>query len=76
MMEQLYTAKEVCEIFKISLPTLSRWAANGQFPSPYKIYPHSNNRWTKTQIDQVFETMPYAEAYKDSGYGDTHSQCA
>lgn len=75
-MEQLYTAKEVCEIFKISLPTLSRWTANGQFPSPCKIYPHSNNRWTQTQLDKVFESMPVADAYKDSGYHEAHSQCA
>ena len=68
MMEQLYTAKEVCEIFKVSLPTLSRWTANGQFPSPYKIYPHSNNRWTKTQIDSVFENMPVADACKKSEF--------
>ncbi len=75
-MEQLFSAKEVCEIFKISLPTLSRWVAAGQFPPPHKIYPHSNNRWTKTQIDKVFETMPVADAYKNSGYQETQSQCA
>ena len=67
-MEQLFDAKEVCAIFKISLPTLSRWTSAGQFPPPYKIYPHSHNRWRKSQIDQVFETMPVADAYKDSGY--------
>ena len=75
-MQQLLTAKEVCEIFKISLPTLSRWTAAGQFPPPHKIYPHSNNRWTKTQIDQVFENMPVADAYKNSGYHETHAQHA
>lgn len=75
-MEQLFSAKEVCEIFKISAPTLSRWTTAGQFPAPHKIYPHSNNRWTQAQIDKVFETMPIADAYKNSGYHETHPQHA
>ena len=75
-MDQFFSTKEVCEMFKISRSTLVRWLAAGQFPPPRKIYSHSGNRWTKSQIDQVFETMPIAEAYKDSGYDKTHSQCA
>ncbi len=75
-MDQFFSTKEVCEMFKISRSTLVRWLAAGQFPPPRKIYSHSGNRWTKTQLDKVSETMPIAEAYKDSGYDDTHSQCA
>ena len=67
-MEQLFDAKEVCEIFKISLPTLSRWVSEGNFPPPHKIYPHSSNRWTETVLNKVIKTMPVAEAYKNSGY--------
>jgi len=75
-MEQLFSAREVCDIFKVSPSMLSRWVAAGQFPPPRQIYPHSNNRWTKTQIDKVFETLPVADAYKNSGYYETHSQHA
>ena len=67
-MEQLFDAKEVCAIFKISLPTLSRWTAAGQFPPPRKIYPHSSNRWTGTDLNKMMKSMPIADAYRDSGY--------
>ncbi len=70
MMEKLLTSKEVCDIFKISLPTLSRWLADGHFPPPRKIYSHSGNRWPKSQIEEVFETMPVA-TYKKSEHRES-----
>lgn len=67
-MEQLFSAKDVCAMFKISLSTLSRWVAAGQFPPPRQIYPHSSNRWTGADLNKMIKTMPVAEAYKNSGY--------
>ncbi len=75
-MEPLFSAKDVCKIFKISLATLSRRVAAGDFPPPRKIYPHGDNRWTQSAIDGVFEAMPIADAYKDSGYQEKHARCA
>ncbi len=75
-MEKFYSTREVLEMFKISRSTLIRWLAAGQFPPPRKIYSQSGNRWTKTEIDRVLENMPVADAYKDSGYHESHSQCA
>ena len=70
-MEQVFSTKEVCEMFKISRSTLIRWLAAGEFPPPRKIYSHSGNRWTKTQMDKVFENMLVADAYKNSGYQES-----
>ena len=75
-MEQLFSAKEVCAIFKISLATLSRRVAAGDFPPPRKIYPNGDNRWKKSAIDEVFASMPVADAYKDSTYHENRAQCA
>ncbi len=75
-MEQLFSAKEVCTIFKISLATLSRRVNAGDFPPPRKIYPHGDNRWRESEIDKVFASMPIADAYKDSNYHETRAQCA
>ena len=75
-MEQLFSAKEVCAIFKISPATLSRRVVAGDFPPPRKIYPHGDNRWTQSAIDGVFASMPIADAYKESGYQEKHAQCA
>lgn len=66
--DELYTPKEVCDIFKISQPTLVRWVANGQFPPPRKIWSASDNRWTRDDLNKVLATMPVATAYKDCGY--------
>ncbi len=74
-MEQVFSTKEVCEMFKISRSTLIRWLAAGEFPPPRKIYSHSGNRWKKSELDKVLATMPVADAYKDSRYHETHSQC-
>ena len=76
IMEQLFSARDICKIFKISLSTLSRRVASGDVPPPRKIYPHSDNRWTKSAIDEVFESMPIADAYKDSTYHGNRAQCA
>ena len=75
-MDQLFDAKEVAAIFKISLPTLSRWVSEGNFPPPRKIYPHSSNRWTGTDLNKMIKAMPIADAYKNSGYHETHPQHA
>ncbi len=75
-MEQFFSTKEVCGMFKISRSTLVRWLADGKFPPPRKIYSHSGNRWPQSQIEKVFESMPVADAYKDSGYHESHAQCA
>ena len=73
-MEKFYSTKEVCEMFKISRSTLIRWLEAGQFPPPRKIYSHSGNRWTQTEIDNVFASMSVADAYKDKGYRYTGTQ--
>ncbi len=56
-MEELFSAKEVCAIFKISPSTLCRRVASGEFPHPRKIYPNGDNRWTTGDINGVFESM-------------------
>ncbi len=68
LIDELYTPKEVCIIFKISQPTLARWVAKGQFPPPRKIWSASDNRWTRGDLNKVLEMMPVAPAYKNSGY--------
>ena len=75
-MEQVFSTKEVCEMFKISRSTLIRWLAAGEFPPPRKIYSHSGNRWKKSELDKVLATMPVADAYKDSGYQESRTHCA
>jgi len=75
-MEPLFSTKEVCAIFKISLATLNRRLAAGDFPPPRKIYPHGANRWTKSAIDEVFASMPIADAYKNSTYHESRAHCA
>ncbi len=67
-MEQLFSAKEVCEIFRISQSTLNRRVAASEFPPPRKLYPNGDNRWTKSALDGVFSSMSVASAYKDSNY--------
>ena len=75
-MDQLFSAKDVCKIFKISLPTLSRRVAAGDFPPPRKLYPKGDNRWTGKDIDQVLSDMAIADAYKNTGYYEKHAQNA
>ncbi|MCH8871408.1 helix-turn-helix domain-containing protein [candidate division KSB1 bacterium] len=67
-MEQFFSTKEVCVMFKISRSTLSRWLADGNFPPPRKIYSHSGNRWTGTDLNKMMQSMPIGDAYKNSGY--------
>ena len=66
--DELYTPKEVCDIFKITKNTLFAWVVNGRFPPPRKVYSAGDNRWTGTELNKVLAMMPVATAYKDCGY--------
>ena len=66
--DELYTPKEVCEIFKITKNTLFGWVTSGRFPPPRKLYSAGDNRWTGKELNKVLETMPVAPAYRNCGY--------
>lgn len=50
---QLITAKQVCKILNISIPTLYRWRKANKFPNPIKT--ESNNGkilWVESNIEK------------------------
>lgn len=51
---RFYTAEEVCERYKISLPTLWRWRKSRYIPEPKKIGPKSN-RWSAEDLNAFDE---------------------
>ncbi len=66
--DELYTPKEVCEIFKITQNTLFGWCANGRFPPPRKMFPTGDNRWRGGELNEVLNAMPVAPRFADCGY--------
>ena len=66
--DELYTPKEVCDIFKVTKCTLFGWVSSGRFPPPRKIWSVSDNRWTRDDLNKVLQAMPVAAAYEDCGY--------
>jgi predicted DNA-binding transcriptional regulator AlpA len=49
-MPEFLTAEQVCAAIHVSLRTLRRAIADGDFPAPVKIRPRFA-RWVKTDID-------------------------
>ena len=72
-MDKLLSSKRVCELLDISPTTLWRGIRGGKIPPPRKIYPGSDNRWPQSEIDEVINTLPVADAYQDCGYNKPHA---
>ena len=51
---QLITAKDVCKILNISIPTLYRWRKANKFPKPIKIEKNNNGKilWIESNIEK------------------------
>lgn len=49
-----YSAKNICEILKISRSTINLWVDTRNFPQPVKIGTRCN-RWNASQVDQWIE---------------------
>lgn len=64
-MESLLSSSKVCELLAISPTTLWRRVKAGIVPPPRKSSPNGHNRWLRSEIDDVIQSLPVADAYKD-----------
>lgn len=75
-METLLSAKDVCKQLAISRTTLWRAVKDGRLPPPRKILEDGNNRWSQAEIDEAVNSLPIANAYRNSGYKSGRSEAA
>jgi excisionase family DNA binding protein len=55
--EELFTAREICRLLKISRATLDRWLRRGRFPEPYRLSGQTR-RWSWGQVSEFLVGGP------------------
>ena len=66
-MEKLLSSGMVCELLAISSTTLWRRIKSGSIPPPRKAVPGGKNFWLESEISEVINSLPIADAYLNCG---------
>ena len=75
-MDRLLSGKEVCDRLKISPTTRWRYVRSGKIPPPRQITPGGHDKWMESEIEEVINSAPIADAYKNCGYRGTNQDPA
>ena len=73
-MDRLLTGKELCERLKISPTTRWRYVISGKLPPPRKFHPNGRNTWRESEISEIIESLPVADAYQNRNYRDPETE--
>ncbi len=62
IIDPLLRAKEVASLFRVSIPTLYRWIADGTVPEPTKL--GRSSRWSKAEIEAAVRAAKKGRALR------------
>ena len=75
-MRRIVDGKELDSWLKISPSTRWRHVKNGRLPPPRKLHPNGPNIWFEEEIDEIIDSLPIGDAYRNCGVKDASPQAA
>ena len=75
-MDRFLSGKEVCDLLNISRVTRWRHVKDGVLPPPRVITPNGHGKWKESEIEEILNSAPIADAYKNCKYRGTNQDPA